>query len=275
MALRRGVPGARARRMSRICSLEAMGLGRLVGTRWDGQVTAECAAGLVTARATRSIVRATVTPNPTLEAPVRSGTTAALLLLVTACGGSATTTTTDESPSTTAATISSSTTEPGPVTDAFAVSAVVDPAAAPDPGLEPTIGYDYLSPVEGVVDHNPIDSGWQNTLEVSGTIPATTISPECAGFVNRDAYYEISWAGSTGETLRFIFNADNDSDDAVFVVHDPDGNWWCADDSYGTLDPTIEIADSPNGIYLLFMGTKSGSTISGLVTVTIDPDAHP
>ena len=62
----------------------------------------------------------------------------------------------------------------------------------------------------------------------------------------------------------------------TLIVNGPTGAWFCADDTYGTLDPTIDITDPGSGAYDIWVGSYSSeATISGEMNVTEDLSKHP
>jgi len=103
-------------------------------------------------------------------------------------------------------------------------------------------------------------------------VPAAVSALYCAGYasVKPDARFE--WEG-TG-FLRFFFLPENGGDTAL-VVHAPNGSWWCIDDTYGTLDPSLDFLNSSPGEYTVWVSTDQPyEQVAGTLYVTLW-DNHP
>ena len=99
---------------------------------------------------------------------------------------------------------------------------------------------------------------------------------ECAGFVTTAPDLEVTYSGSPGGLLRFYFVADEEGADTVLVINDPAGDWWCADDSFDTFDPTIDFLPASDGVYDIWVGTyTSGEFIPGTLAITEIDGNHP
>ena len=116
-------------------------------------------------------------------------------------------------------------------------------------------------------------------LDVSagGSIDVSAyLGGDCAGFVTPNPDLEITWSGSTGTLLRFFFVATTAGDDTVLVINDPNGDWWCADDSYEGYNPTLDFATGPDGVYDIWVGTyEADALIPGTFYVTELDANHP
>ncbi len=115
-------------------------------------------------------------------------------------------------------------------------------------------------------------------LEVSagGDIDVSAyLGGECAGYVTAQPDVEITWTGAGGG-LRFYFIAATAGDDTVMVINDPNGDWFCADDSYEGYNPTIDFATAPDGVYDIWVGTYvNGELIPGTLFATEVDANHP
>ena len=101
------------------------------------------------------------------------------------------------------------------------------------------------------------------------------LGAECPGFVTAAPDLEITWTG-TGGGLRFYFIAETVGDDTVMVINDPNGEWWCGDDSYEGYNPTIDFTTAPDGVYDIWVGTYGADTlIAGSLLVTEVDANHP
>ncbi|MBI5158086.1 MAG: hypothetical protein HZA58_08780 [Acidimicrobiia bacterium] len=115
-------------------------------------------------------------------------------------------------------------------------------------------------------------------LEVSagGDVDVSAyLGSECAGFVTAAPDLEITWTGGGGG-LRFYFVAATAGDDTVLVINDPNGEWWCGDDSYEGFNPTIDFTTAPDGVYDIWVGSYGADTlIPGTFFVTEVDANHP
>ena len=86
----------------------------------------------------------------------------------------------------------------------------------------------------------------------------------CSGFVSAPPTVELNWSGG-GTQLQFFFRAGAQGGDAVMLVRDPGGFYFCNDDIYsGNLNPGVNIADPSNGRYQVWLGSfHSGSVVHG------------
>jgi hypothetical protein len=88
---------------------------------------------------------------------------------------------------------------------------------------------------------------------------------ECRGFVTGSPDYRVNWSGTTS-LLRFFFVSQGDT---TLVVNDAAGNWYCDDDSFGTLNPTIDLVNPAPGQIDIWVGSFSSSTfVNGTLYVT-------
>mgnify|MGYP001613565557 FL=1 len=86
---------------------------------------------------------------------------------------------------------------------------------------------------------------------------------------------ELQWTGA-GTLLRIYFIADDAAGDTVLVINDPEGTWWCVDDSFGTSNPTIDFATGPNGVYDIWVASYvNGEFIPGTLYITELSTNHP
>ncbi len=92
--------------------------------------------------------------------------------------------------------------------------------------------------------------------------------PECAGFVAVEPDFVVDWSGTTAQ-LRMAFAADLAGEDATLAVLAPDGVWTCGDDTEGSRDPAITIAEPASGEYAIWVGSfLPGVTIPGQLLLT-------
>lgn len=101
-----------------------------------------------------------------------------------------------------------------------------------------------------------------------------SLGSSCRGYVSAAPTVRLEWSG-TASRLRVFFVA-NDYGDATLVIRDPQGQWFCNDDSpYGTLNPLIELTSLQPGRYAIWVGSySSGISLPGTVYFT-ESELHP
>lgn len=166
--------------------------------------------------------------------------------------GSGTTTTT--APTTTSSdTTTTSTTTP-------------DAPTAVDPALPPVYGSTAL--LSGFVP-DPFTVG----VAAGGPVNAAPIGGGCAGHVSEAPTFAVSYTAGALPTLRMYFIG---TVDTTLVVRGPAGTFTCVDDSFGTLNPTIDFNSPASGRYDIWVGTyEAGSTSNGTLHITEDTANHP
>ncbi|WP_064971819.1 hypothetical protein [Aurantiacibacter marinus] len=97
-----------------------------------------------------------------------------------------------------------------------------------------------------------------------GSIPASNISPECAGYVSMAPDVRLNF--SPGSLPLFITS--ESSADTTLVVNAPDGQWYCDDDSGDGMNPLITFDRPLNGRYEIWVGTF-GDTSSSQASLRI------
>ncbi|MFW6089676.1 MAG: hypothetical protein ACODAB_07980 [Gemmatimonadota bacterium] len=113
---------------------------------------------------------------------------------------------------------------------------------------------------------------WGRPVVSGGPIDAATRAPSCAGYIHPRPDIIIVWSGAS-DLLRVFFEGDGDG---TLVVEDPNGDRWCNDDSYGTIHPTVDIVDPPEGRYEIKVGSyTAGEEIGGTLFVTERVGVHP
>lgn len=101
------------------------------------------------------------------------------------------------------------------------------------------------------------------------------VTPElgCVGHYPGAPYLQVSWF-SGGSNLRFYFVPTQPGDDATLLIYDPAGAVHCSDDSFGTLSPTVDIANPANGAYTVWLGSYAPGALDGMLYVVTN-DSTP
>lgn len=145
----------------------------------------------------------------------------------------------------------------------------------PPPPL-PVLPLDYtLPPVYGSIS---LSSGFvpdPSTMSLTAGGPANMNSAGsgCSGYTTSAPTLSVNYNAGAFATLRFFFIGGGDT---TMVVNDPYGNFYCMDDSFGTLNPTIDFNSPASGRYDVWIGTySSGGSIGGTLSVTENTGNHP
>lgn len=106
----------------------------------------------------------------------------------------------------------------------------------------------------------------------SVSISSFLTGAECRGYATSAPDYRIRLSGSSS-FIRFFFVGNGDT---TLVVNSASGNWYCDDDSFGTLNPSIDLNSPSNGTYDIWVGSfSSGRFISGTLYITELSSVNP
>ncbi len=81
---------------------------------------------------------------------------------------------------------------------------------------------------------------------------AVQVGGDCQGYVTGDPDVILRFDEMYG-FLRFGVRA-TDGGDTTLIINDPNGNWYCADDTVG-LNPMVDFADAAPGQYDIWVGS--------------------
>jgi hypothetical protein len=110
-------------------------------------------------------------------------------------------------------------------------------------------------------------------IVAGGPVDVSYLGSGCTGFTNGAPDLRVHFGGGGG-LLRFYFVGSGG--DTTLVVNDPFGNFYCVDDSFGTLNPTIDFNNPAGGSYDLWIPSfASGTTVAGTIFVTQASGNHP
>ncbi|MDX2162430.1 MAG: serine protease [bacterium] len=105
-------------------------------------------------------------------------------------------------------------------------------------------------------------------------VASLNLGQNCLGFATPQPDYKVQWSGRS-EGLRFFFHNDEGGDTAL-IVNLPDGSWLCSDDSFDTLNPTVDVLDPAEGQYDIWVASyNADENIPGYLVVTQDADITP
>lgn len=155
-------------------------------------------------------------------------------------------------------------------TTAPTVAPTVEPTAPPEGQLNPNAQPNYG---EVNVDSGFVPDPRTKDIVSGGEVDVSYLGGACAGFASAQPDYRVKYAAGSATLLRFYFEG---AGDATLVINDPDGNYWCNDDSYGSRSPTIDFPDPIAGTYDIWVGSYAqDSPILGTLSITELETNHP
>jgi hypothetical protein len=106
-----------------------------------------------------------------------------------------------------------------------------------------------------------------------GPVDVTYLGGGCSGFVTSAPDFSLNYTSGVFPLLRFYFIG---SGDTTLVINTPGGSYVCVDDSFGTLNPTVDFNSPASGRYDIWVGSYAeGVTVSGTLYVTENTGNHP
>lgn len=111
-------------------------------------------------------------------------------------------------------------------------------------------------------------------MTTGGPVDVSYLGSSCTGFASVHPDLRINFGGGGAALLRIYFIGSNG--DAAMVLNDPYGNYYCVDDSFGTVNPTIDFNNPAGGTYEVWIGSYAANTnISGTLYITGNSGNHP
>ena len=198
---------------------------------------------------------------------------ASLALLATACNQQAGATPTPEVEATATEEPSASTAASEEPSEEASAKPSTEPTEAPagdelDYSLQPNFGSDSLT--SGFTP-DPFSAD----VVSGGPIDASYLGNGCGGWATAAPDYDITYTAGSLSLLRFYFVADS-GEDTTLIVNAPDVEWYCNDDSNGTLNPAVDFDSPATGLYDIWIGSyENGTEVSGTLYVTELDSNHP
>ena len=105
-----------------------------------------------------------------------------------------------------------------------------------------------------------------------GDLDASALGEGCSGFIHEQPVVSVNWDGDA-DFAEIFFYSDHDP---TLVIHTPDGEYLCSDDTNPLLlDPTIEIPHPTKGEYDIWVGSyQPGQLLPGVLVLTTRPDVN-
>jgi hypothetical protein len=110
-----------------------------------------------------------------------------------------------------------------------------------------------------------------------GNIDASTSNAgsSCQGWVTSQPDFNFRLT-SASRFLRFYVDNVRGNGDTTLVINTPDGRWICNDDSFGGMNPTVDLENTQPGLINVWIGSyRSGTQVQGRLNVTELRDKHP
>jgi hypothetical protein len=99
-------------------------------------------------------------------------------------------------------------------------------------------------------------------------VASAQLGDECRGFASSAPDFQLNWSGES-TNLHIYFVASEAGNDATLVINNPNGSWFCNDDSPSSLNPGITINLPTAGRYDVWVGAYSqGEFISGELSIS-------
>ena len=149
-----------------------------------------------------------------------------------------------------------------------------------DPDFDPSYGPEVMS-VEAWAELDAQDYVVHKVESLDNIAELSTLSTDensCAGFTTVAPTYRIDWVRETIDedlSMRFFFMNDLNT---TLAIHEPDGDWLCADDWETTEHPLIDIEELRTGSYAVWVGNTTEEDFTGRLIATIgdyDPSNPP
>jgi uncharacterized protein YraI len=148
------------------------------------------------------------------------------------------------------------------------------PTETPTLAAVPTLNFS-LSPNYGstALTSGFVPDPFTVAMTSGGNVDVSYLGGGCTGFASSAPDYRVNYTSGGFPTLRFYFIG---SGDTTMIINTPGGSYVCVDDSFGTLNPTIDFNAPSSGAYDVWIGSfASGTFVSGTLNVTENTGNHP
>lgn len=101
-------------------------------------------------------------------------------------------------------------------------------------------------------------------LSVNATAFMREVAPDvedCVGFLPSQPTYQIQWDRAAFDEILPVRFFATSAEDLIMVIHEPDGDWHCADDFETVTSPMIVIDSLRSGSYTIWVGSKTNTEI--------------
>ncbi|MCZ7544180.1 MAG: SH3 domain-containing protein [Anaerolineae bacterium] len=110
-------------------------------------------------------------------------------------------------------------------------------------------------------------------MTAGGPANVSYLGGGCSGFATSAPSFSVNYTAGAFPMLRFYFIGNADS---TMIINTPGGSYVCVDDSFGTLNPTIDFNSPASGRYDVWIGSfAAGASVSGTLYITESAGNHP
>jgi len=95
------------------------------------------------------------------------------------------------------------------------------------------------------------------SVKSGGSIDASSLGNSCAGYIADAPDFQFTFSPDILSLWVSVIS----SIDTTLVINTPNGSWICDDDSGGALDPSISFKKPVSGVYDVWIGTYSSSSV--------------
>ena len=138
----------------------------------------------------------------------------------------------------------------------------------------PTLNFS-LPPIYGSVVLNSgfVPDPYTVAVVSGGPVNVSYLGGGCTGFATSQPTFSVDYTAGGFPLLRFYFIGGGDT---TMIINAPNGAYFCNDDSFGTLNPTLDFNSPASGRYDIWIGSfVEGASINGTLHVTVVSSNHP
>lgn len=110
-------------------------------------------------------------------------------------------------------------------------------------------------------------------VTAGGPVNANYLGGGCYGFTTSAPTFSVNYTSGSASLLRFYFTGGGDT---TMIINTPFNTFSCVDDSFGTLNPTIDFNNPASGRYDIWIASYAeGGSVGGTLSVTELSGNHP
>ncbi len=110
-------------------------------------------------------------------------------------------------------------------------------------------------------------------ITAGGPVDTSYLGGNCYGHTTSAPTFSVNYTSGAFPTLRFYFVGGADT---TMIINGPSGSFTCVDDSFGTLNPTMDFNSPQSGRYDIWVTSYAeGGSVSGTLYVTENTGNHP
>jgi hypothetical protein len=111
-------------------------------------------------------------------------------------------------------------------------------------------------------------------VSAGGDVNVSYLGGGCTGYTTSGPSFSVNYTSGAFPTLRFYFISG--AGDSTMIINTPGGSYACVDDSFGTLNPTIDFNSPASGRYDVWVGSYQAATsLGGTLYITENTANRP